>query len=102
MMFNEHKTSWPTERITLKNHFLDILSNEQRFRESSGIDWIDRERKVMFDEVNNQRALRNKSPMNLADIIKIETAASGHSDYSSKFALYCAELVLDDVSHVIP
>lgn len=31
----------------------------------------------------------------LDQIMSKETCASGHSDYSSKFALYCAELDLD-------
>lgn len=38
---------------------------------------------------------RCKPPLTSAQIERVEQWACGHSDYSSKFALYCAELVLD-------
>lgn len=99
---NEHKSRWPTEKMKLKDHFLEVLSNEQKFRGYEGIEWIERERKVMFDEVNLQRSKRNKSPVSLPEVVKVETMACGHIDYSSKFALYCAELVLDDSMKGVP
>lgn len=48
-----------------------------------------------LDEVNEHRALLGKPPVDAAAIERVERWALGHSDYSSKFALYCAELALD-------
>lgn len=88
---------WPTEKMKLRDHFLDLLSAEQKLRNNCiGTEWIQNERRVMFTEINAQRISRGKSPITLQELINVESMASGHSDYSSKFALYCAELVLDD------
>lgn len=96
-MLNEHKSRWPTEKMTLTEYFLNLLSNEQELRKSyKGLEWIENERNVMFDGVNYQRSLRGKDPITLKELMRVETMASGHIDYSKKFSLYCAELVLDD------
>lgn len=34
-------------------------------------------------------------PVGVAEIERVERGTVGHSDYSLKFALYCAELALD-------
>lgn len=55
--------------------------------------WILYERETMLDGVNEERIKRGRTPIIMNDIIRAEKQAIGHSDYSSKFALYCAELV---------
>ena len=52
-------------------------------------EWIVREREFMHQQVNIER---------------VESMACGHSDYTRKFAIYCAELVLlvDDVRSIKP
>ncbi len=87
-----------TDRIKLRDHLLGVLSKAQnKYRkEFEWPEWLNHERNAMLEEDNLQRSIRNKSSISLDELIKVETMASGHVDYSSKFALYCAELVLDD------
>lgn len=55
-------------------------------------DWIENERKLMREIVNENREKHGREPVTLADIERVERTAVGHSDYVHKFALYCAEL----------
>ncbi len=41
------------------------------------------------------RALLGYAAIDAAAIERVETWAVGHSDYSSKFALHCAEIALN-------
>jgi hypothetical protein len=45
-------------------------------------------------EINKNRIDNGFDAIKISDVISKETYASGHSDYHSKFALYCAELCL--------
>lgn len=56
--------------------------------------WVAFERDTMFDAVTRERAKLGKGPLPMKEIERVERMAVGHSDYSRKFALYCAELVL--------
>jgi hypothetical protein len=56
-------------------------------------EWAVYERQVMHDAVNLLRAGSQLPPVPLADIERVEMLAVGHSDYTAKFAFYCAELV---------
>lgn len=98
------KSDLLTDRIKLRDHLLDVLSKAQsKYRkEFEWPEWLDHERNAMLEEVNLQRSIRGKIHISLDELIRIETNASGHVDYSSKFALYCAELVLDDPRKGIP
>jgi hypothetical protein len=58
------------------------------------LDWIRYERQTMHDAVNQARADRGLPPTPLTLIERAEKQATGHSDYTKKFALYCAELAL--------
>lgn len=79
----------------VKSRFLDILTAAQKFRRTDP-DWIVREQRAMLDAVNDERARRGLRPgLTLGDLQRIELVAVGHSDYSSKFALYCAEAATD-------
>ena len=60
------------------------------------LEWITKEREFMLQQVNIERAGLHKNKKSMADIRRVETMAMGHSDYTRKFAIYCAELVLFD------
>jgi hypothetical protein len=55
-------------------------------------EWAAYERARMHETVNAIRSDRSLPPVSVDDIVRVERLAVGHSDYSSKFALYCAEL----------
>lgn len=61
----------------------------------SELGWVVFERDTMFDAVTRERAKLGKAPVPMKDVERVETMAMGHCDYSSKFALYCAELVVN-------
>ncbi|MBH0243106.1 hypothetical protein I3W98_10120 [Streptomyces cavourensis] len=55
-------------------------------------EWAVFERSTMHQGVNDIRAERDLPPIPLEAVIRVERLAIGHSDYSRKFAFYCAEL----------
>lgn len=55
-------------------------------------EWSAFERARMHETVNAIRAERGLPAVPVGDIVRVERMAVGHSDYSLKFALYCAEL----------
>ena len=55
-------------------------------------EWAAFERTRMHETVNAIRAERGLSALPVDDIVRVERQAVGHSDYSLKFAFYCAEL----------
>ncbi len=92
--------------IEMQKRMLAVLSAAQAERPSRGkwvtdadVDeegpaWVFHERRTMFDAVNKERAARRLPPIELKSLLRAENLATGHSDYSAKFALYCAELAL--------
>lgn len=54
--------------------------------------WAAFERARMHEAVNAIRAERGLSALPLDAVVRVEQLAVGHSDYSLKFAFYCAEL----------
>lgn len=56
--------------------------------------WAAYERKRMHEKVNDLRADAGLPALPLENILRVEQQAVGHSDYSAKFAFYCAELTL--------
>lgn len=56
------------------------------------LEWARFEWDTMWAEVNAARAEVGLNPVLLTDIVYAEQQAAGHSDYTMKFALYCAEL----------
>ena len=60
--------------------------------------WVAYERKMMHEAVNRERTERSKKPIDVVEIKRVELLALGHTDYGEKFALYCAELVLQAVT----
>ena len=83
----------------LHRKFLDILSNAQTERKNKRqwidgeLEWMTFERTVMTNAVNAERTARGKESICKKLIVMADNSASGHWDYSSKFAFYCAELV---------
>lgn len=55
-------------------------------------EWVAHERHVALRAVNDIRAGRGAGPASEREVFDIETSASGHFDYTAKFALRCAEL----------
>ena len=64
--------------------------------------WNVHEMNVMLNEVNTLRAAKCLPLVSLNDIQKVESMACGHSDYSHKFALYCAELTFKSEKEIQP
>lgn len=74
---------------------LDRLSEQQDRRdEYEGTAWFDAAIDVMHHAVNSERRERGLAAVDRGAIERIERMALGHSDYSQKFALYCAELAV--------
>jgi hypothetical protein len=57
--------------------------------------WVIFEREALFNAVNRERSARGLPGVTLQKIMLAESMASGHSDYTTKFALYCPEFVKD-------
>ncbi len=55
-------------------------------------EWILFERQTMLDLTNEERKLNNLPPVTIQQIIRAENCACGHTDYTHKFALYCARM----------
>lgn len=56
--------------------------------------WVAFELEAMHKAVCDERAKLGKGPIPLSQVARVERLAMGHVDYASKYALYCAELVL--------
>jgi hypothetical protein len=84
--------------MNARDKLLAVLEREQALRSTryrlnlNEPEWVIAERKAMFETVNAIRAKHGFPDIDMMDILSVERSATGHSDYSSKFALYCAEL----------
>lgn len=81
-----------TYRNELHRELHELLCSEAEKRNERS-DWVEKERGALCDAVNRHRARLGKSPVVLGDVERVETMACGHTDYGTKFALYCTELV---------
>ncbi len=83
---------------TLIDRFEAILMEAHTHRDertefiNDEIGWVTYERAVMLEAVNAERAKLGKKP--IANVISAEKEACGHWDYTHKFAIGCAYLVL--------
>jgi len=96
---NSHEFTAHMNRFDRLREVLAEVQDERQYRPvSNGSDgWIVYEQLHMWGVVNRMRAiLMGKQPIPFEDIQRVESLASGHVDYSKKFALYCAELLLKD------
>jgi len=81
-------------RNALHRELHELLCSEADLRDQrEGITWVEMELQAMLDAVNRHRARLGKTPVAVGDVERVETMASGHTDYGTKFALYCTELV---------
>src|SRR5205085_8800919 len=58
------------------------------------VQWATYEREVMCHEVNKLRARRGLAPVSIDDVRAKEDLACGHVDYTVKYAIGCADLVV--------
>lgn len=58
--------------------------------------WNTYEMLTVWGLVNQFRKALDKGPVLWENVVRVEQMAAGHVDYTKKFALYCAELVLED------
>lgn len=103
------RTGW--NRITVFEHLHALLVSEQALRphrrgtdtpclDALGrdivtLEWIAAEHNAMRNAVNDLRVERGL-PVIFGDrIARVEQMAAGHSDYTKKYALYCADIVFD-------
>lgn len=94
------KTIQQREWRSAFDDLLATLRGEQKFRNERGewidgeLQWMRLEREAMVDRVNVLRARRGATPVALDAVCAKEQLASGHIDYTTKFALGCADLVV--------
>jgi hypothetical protein len=81
------------EFIIVRDELAAVLSSEHAKRKSRA-NWLAPEIRAMRDAVTSIRAARGLAPLTEDAVYKADLLAAGHSDYASKFALYCAELAL--------
>ena len=62
--------------------------------EVSELRWVLHERAQMLRHVNKAREGVGRAPVSEAAVRSAERQAEGHSDYTRKWALYCADLIL--------
>lgn len=95
----------PTQLPVETDRFLAILVTAQKERKARGgwvddpvfseqtLEWVLFERQAMLTAVNLRRQELGLQPITAKELVrKAETSASGHIDYSRKYALYCAEI----------
>lgn len=85
----------------LTQHFEALLLDtaKERSKRSGIVDgeigWVLHERAVMFAEVNKKRQEQGKNEAEMEKFLLWEACCVGHVDYAHKFAMRCAELVLE-------
>lgn len=76
-------------------HMRACLAREHAKRSTyPGVARIEAEQAAMLHAVNLERVRRRLPHVTMAELIRREQLAVGHTDYAIKFALYCAELAL--------
>lgn len=88
--------------ILLMKSTLQDLQGQRRARDwiephSGQPAWVCFEMMSMYWAVNDYRQMHELPPVALAQVQDAERQASGHIDYTRKFALYCAELCMEGV-----
>lgn len=88
-------------KMRYKKHLESVIASVDRTRndyvpsrDGETLRWIVETQLAMHAETNRLRGLHGLEPISLEAIERVETMAVGHSDYASKFALYCAELAV--------
>lgn len=88
----------PDSRPALIDHFLSVLRDAQHDPQpATGF-----VAEVMGAEVNQQRTIRGRPGVDLDEVRQVEDRAAGRIDYTLKFAVGCADLVLTNPSPLSP
>lgn len=98
---------YPMTIVQIKAHrekYLNILKDAQKFRNAERADdtvldslgnkhcaWVLYERQQLMQEINKDLHQADLPPIHEGEMVRLENMAVGHSDYSSKLALYCSE-----------
>ena len=81
-------------RNRLYHDLHEVLCGEaDKRKQQSPEEWVLGERAAMWEAVNQYRTQLGKKPLTIEDVERVEQSAVGHSDYGTKYALYCTELV---------
>lgn len=80
-----------TDAATQRHHREDLVNGPTGYEPG----WVRYERGRMLAVVNDERSKRGLQPVAWTMVARAESAAAGHVDYVTKYALYCAELVVD-------
>jgi hypothetical protein len=89
-----HRVNGYTYRNKLHHSFHELLCSEAEKRDQRE-DWPTVERTAMWEAVNRHRTQVGKERLPIEDVERVEQMAVGHTDYGTKYALYCTELVED-------
>lgn len=81
-------------RMTMQDMITVLDMQQSKRHEYQGTTWLDVEINVMHHVVNCERSKRGLPDIPREMLVRHERMAAGHTDYSSKFALYCAELAM--------
>jgi hypothetical protein len=85
-------------QASLAETFFSRLEAQAKLRSKySNCEWVAAERELMHHLVNQERKARGLAKLLVSEIERVELLAVGHSDYTRKFALYCAELAAKEV-----
>lgn len=90
LQFREILASAQKERPS-RDGYKEVTIRGRTYQEPS---WAVFEVETMLRAVNEVRVADGKPEATTDDLWRIEGYARGHSDYSLKFALYCAELAI--------
>lgn len=74
--------------------FSALTAEMNNRRDNPGLRWIHSERMAVLNAANDWAVKHNGHTVSLDDVIRVESSASGHVDYASKFALHVAELAV--------
>jgi hypothetical protein len=93
--------------LPLIDHFQGVLIEAQKHRDErqdlvhGELGWVVFERETMFAAVNKKRVEFNLPTITLEHLKRVEAQAVGHTDFTHKFALYCAEISIwvEEKSH---
>jgi hypothetical protein len=85
-----------TDLLACRAFVLEALNTECRMRpKAKGLEWIDNERLAVTVAANKWATAHGYRTVTVDDVERVEGMAVGHYDYTSKFALAVAELVVD-------
>lgn len=84
---------------TSRPDFVEVTIRGHKYQEPA---WAVFEMETMLGAVNKIRTSDGKPAATMDDLWRVEGTAKGHSDYSTKFALYCVELALYGKELVAP